>query len=228
MLSIGDAAVRVAQDQMNSSFAKASAGDHRYGLPTGLKKKDGTPATDWCGAFVYWCYQRASAIKGEQNPLGPTNDVVLSPQGDRLGGRESPQSHNAAIHGPGTIPMGISASIRDAGPIHRCRPWNQSAGRGYLPGPTRHRLATCLSGQGPRWRRCFPDPRRQSDGARGWKRSVHEDGHARHERPNWQWIVQVCFRSLEPTQDLGRIPQLPIALAIPEARRRTKGDRALY
>jgi len=80
MLSLGDAAVRVAQDQMNSSFAKASAGDNRYNLPKDLKKADGKPATDWCGAFVYWCYQQASAIKGKQNPLGPINDVMLSPQ----------------------------------------------------------------------------------------------------------------------------------------------------
>jgi hypothetical protein len=73
-MSLRDAAVRIAQDQVNSSFTKDGKGDARYDLPTGL------PSTDWCGAFLYWCYQRASAIKGVGNPLGPINDVVLSPQ----------------------------------------------------------------------------------------------------------------------------------------------------
>jgi hypothetical protein len=79
-LSLRDAVVRVAQDQMNSAFANNAAGDHRYKLPAGLKKKDGTPATDWCGAFAHWCYQTACDIRGDQNPFGPNNDVLLSPE----------------------------------------------------------------------------------------------------------------------------------------------------
>lgn len=79
-MSLREAAVRVAQDQVNCAFAINSSGDGRYGLPAGMKNQKGEEVTDWCGAFVYWCYQRAAAIKATPNPLGPINDVVLSPQ----------------------------------------------------------------------------------------------------------------------------------------------------
>jgi hypothetical protein len=79
-MSLGEAVLRVAQDQMNSAYSNNTAGDNRYKLPTGMKKKDGTAANDWCGAFAYWCYQKACDIRGEPNPFGPNNDVLLSPQ----------------------------------------------------------------------------------------------------------------------------------------------------
>src|SRR5579863_1381990 len=79
-MSLRNAVVRVAQDQANCCFANDTSGDGRYGLPAGLFDLKGNAVTDWCGAFVYWCYRRASAIKGMTNPLGPINDVVLSPQ----------------------------------------------------------------------------------------------------------------------------------------------------
>jgi hypothetical protein len=72
--SLRDAAVRVAQDQINSAMTKQSTGDARYDLP-------GWAASgDWCGAFVYWCYRKAAEIKGVANPFGGDNDVMLSPQ----------------------------------------------------------------------------------------------------------------------------------------------------
>ena len=73
-MSLRQAAVRVAEDQLYSAVAGNTHGDGRYDLPTNID------STDWCGAFVYWCYKRACAIKGARNPLGPVNDVVLSPQ----------------------------------------------------------------------------------------------------------------------------------------------------
>jgi len=79
-MTLRRAAIRVAQDQINSRFLRDDTGDGRYGLPSGMKTQDGKDAVDWCGAFVYWCYRMAANIKGQANPFGPINDVVLSPQ----------------------------------------------------------------------------------------------------------------------------------------------------
>lgn len=74
-MSLRDAAVRVAQDQIHSSFTKQGIGDGRYALPSWVPEPK-----DWCGAFVYWCYRKAAEIKGAPNPFGGDNDVMLSPQ----------------------------------------------------------------------------------------------------------------------------------------------------
>lgn len=79
-MTLRQAAVRVAQDQINSRFLREGTGDGRYGLPSGMKTAAGKDAVDWCGAFVYWCYGMAANIKGQANPFGPSNDVLLSPQ----------------------------------------------------------------------------------------------------------------------------------------------------
>lgn len=78
-MTLRQAAVRIAQDQINSKFLREGPGDGRYGLPK-LKDEKGNDVVDWCGAFVYWCYRMAANIKGQPNPFGPINDVILSPQ----------------------------------------------------------------------------------------------------------------------------------------------------
>jgi hypothetical protein len=70
-IGLREAAIRVAEDQMNSKIGRtAHGGKGRY-----------TNAEyDWCGAFAHWCYDKAAAIKGETNPFGTNRDVLLSPQ----------------------------------------------------------------------------------------------------------------------------------------------------
>jgi hypothetical protein len=60
-LSMRDAVVRVAQDQMNSAIGQsASGGGGRYD----------DAGINWCGSFVYWCYDQAARAKGVDNPFG--------------------------------------------------------------------------------------------------------------------------------------------------------------
>jgi len=70
-LTLREAAIRVAEDQMNSKIGRtAHGGKGRY-----------TSAEyDWCGAFAHWCYEKAADIKGETSPFGSNRDVLLSPQ----------------------------------------------------------------------------------------------------------------------------------------------------
>ena len=72
-VSLREAAIRVAEDHMNSKIGRtAHGGKGRY---TDAKY-------DWCGAFAHWCYDEAAAIKGVMfvNPFGANRDVLLSPQ----------------------------------------------------------------------------------------------------------------------------------------------------
>ncbi len=71
-LSLREAVLRVAEDQMHSVIGRtANAGFGRYGID---KKYD------WCGAFAWWCWEQACALKGEKNPFGTNVDHLLSPQ----------------------------------------------------------------------------------------------------------------------------------------------------
>ena len=68
-MSLRDAVIRVAEDQMHSTVAQTS-GAGIY-MDTGM---------DWCGGFAYWCWDQACAIRGEENPFGGSNTVLWSPQ----------------------------------------------------------------------------------------------------------------------------------------------------
>jgi hypothetical protein len=72
LLGLRAGALRIAEDQLYSAMANNVHGDGRYELPSAY--------TNWCGAYVYWCYKTACAIKGATNPFGGNNDVILSPQ----------------------------------------------------------------------------------------------------------------------------------------------------
>jgi hypothetical protein len=69
-MSLREAVLRVAEDQMHSAIAQ-SDGFGVYNMDAGL---------DWCGGFAYWCWDQASAIKGVNNPFGGDNKVLWSPQ----------------------------------------------------------------------------------------------------------------------------------------------------
>ncbi|MGU7775904.1 hypothetical protein ACV229_37850 [Burkholderia sp. MR1-5-21] len=69
-LSLRDAVIRVAEDQMCSAIARTN-GFGVYNMAESL---------DWCGGFAYWCWDQACAIRGEDNPFGSSNTVLWSPQ----------------------------------------------------------------------------------------------------------------------------------------------------
>ncbi len=70
-LSLRDAVIRIAEDQMNSAIASQSNGFGVYNIAANY---------DWCGAFAYWCWEQACSIKSVSNPFGPKNSVLWSPQ----------------------------------------------------------------------------------------------------------------------------------------------------
>lgn len=70
-LSLREAVIRVAEDQMNSAICRETRGFGIYNMDKSL---------DWCGGFAYWCWDQAAAIKGVDNPFGPKNTVLWSPQ----------------------------------------------------------------------------------------------------------------------------------------------------
>ncbi len=69
-LSLREAVLRVAEDQMNSLIGRRGGGFGRY-LSGDL---------NWCGAFAHFCWQVAATGKGVANPFGGNKDVLLSPQ----------------------------------------------------------------------------------------------------------------------------------------------------
>jgi hypothetical protein len=71
------AALRVAEDQLDSSIGRTSgkgAGMYMKGT-----NEDGT-LYDWCGGFAQWCYQTAAQLIGETNPFGDTAWALASPE----------------------------------------------------------------------------------------------------------------------------------------------------
>jgi hypothetical protein len=73
-LSLRDAVIRVAEDQMNSKICKTTDGFGSY-----YAAEEGGFPVNWCGAFAYWCWQQACAIKGETCPFTSAQNL-LSPQ----------------------------------------------------------------------------------------------------------------------------------------------------
>jgi hypothetical protein len=73
-LSLREAVTRVAEDQMNS---KICTGD---GFGTYMPHDIDGHAADWCGAFAFFCWQQAAAIKHVPNPFGDDSRVLWSPQ----------------------------------------------------------------------------------------------------------------------------------------------------
>jgi hypothetical protein len=69
-LSLRDAVMRVAEDQMNSAISRTS----------GFGVYDMDAKMDWCGGFAYWCWNQACAILGTENPFGGESSVLWSPQ----------------------------------------------------------------------------------------------------------------------------------------------------
>ena len=70
------AALRVAEDQLNSKMGRQGEGAGKYGLGKG---EDGN-FYDWCGGFAQWCYQTAAKVIGATNPFGNSAWALASPQ----------------------------------------------------------------------------------------------------------------------------------------------------
>jgi len=70
-MSLREAVIRVAEDQLHSAISCRSTGFGVYNIDKSY---------DWCGAFAYWCWAQAAFIQGIQNPLGPKGSVLWSPQ----------------------------------------------------------------------------------------------------------------------------------------------------
>ncbi len=69
-LSLRQAVLRVAEDQMNSQYGRQAGSFNIY---VGHDY-------NWCGAFAHFCWSVAAAAKGMTSPFGGNNDVLLSPQ----------------------------------------------------------------------------------------------------------------------------------------------------
>ncbi len=71
-LSLRQAVIRIAYDQITSRVKTNKQGIELYKLPE--------PNKLWCGAFAHWCWQQAALVKKTGNPFGTNNDSLLSPQ----------------------------------------------------------------------------------------------------------------------------------------------------
>lgn len=69
-LSLRQAVLRIAEDQLHSKVKTNQQGRDLYHLPK--------PEKLWCGAFAYWCWQQAARLKNMDNPIS-SQDVLLSP-----------------------------------------------------------------------------------------------------------------------------------------------------
>ena len=69
-LTLREAVLRVAEDQMYSKIGRSAGGFGRYA----------DKAYDWCGAFAWYCWSVACAVKGVPNPFGDKNGSLLSVQ----------------------------------------------------------------------------------------------------------------------------------------------------
>jgi hypothetical protein len=72
-LSLREAVLRIAEDQLHSALCTESNG---FGVYSGA----GQESYDWCGLFAYWCWRQAAAIKGVANPFGESSEVLASVQ----------------------------------------------------------------------------------------------------------------------------------------------------
>ncbi len=94
-MPLRDAVIRIAEDQMYSAIAKQGDGFGVYDID---KKYN------WCGAFAYWCWARAAAVKKVANPFGPNNNVLFSPQ-KAIHWAMKPESSGQLLRYSGESPM---------------------------------------------------------------------------------------------------------------------------
>jgi hypothetical protein len=70
-MSLREAVIRVAEDQLHSAVSCRSRGFGVYNIDVSY---------DWCGAFAHWCWAQAAFIQGIANPAGDRGSVFWSPQ----------------------------------------------------------------------------------------------------------------------------------------------------
>jgi len=70
-LSLREAVLRIAEDQMHSAICSRKDGFGDY---------HANASYDWCGAFAHWCWAQAGNVKKKSNPFGDDSNVLLSPQ----------------------------------------------------------------------------------------------------------------------------------------------------
>ncbi len=94
-MSLRDAVIRVAEDQLRSAVSCRSNGFGIYNIDKSY---------DWCGAFAYWCWAQAAFIKGIVNPVGDRSSVLWSPQ-RAIDWAMDPSSAGQALRYRGPSPM---------------------------------------------------------------------------------------------------------------------------
>lgn len=94
-MSLREAVVRVAEDQLQSAISCRSTGFGVYNIDAQY---------DWCGAFAYWCWAQASFIHGDSNPIGSKNTVLWSPQ-RAIDWAMEPASQGQLVRYKGPSPM---------------------------------------------------------------------------------------------------------------------------
>jgi uncharacterized cupin superfamily protein len=106
-MSLREAVIRVANDQMQSAISCRSTGFGVYNIDTQY---------DWCGAFAYWCWAQAAFIHGDSNPIGSKSTVLWSPQ-RAIDWAMEPTSSGQLLRYKGPSPMSGKGSqeFRDLG-----------------------------------------------------------------------------------------------------------------
>ncbi len=94
-MSLREAVIRVAEDQLSSSISCQSTGFGIYNIDKSY---------DWCGAFAYWCWAQAAFILGVGNPIGPKGSVLWSPQ-RAIDWAMEPTSAGQSLRYKGASPM---------------------------------------------------------------------------------------------------------------------------
>jgi len=100
-LSLRDAVIRIAEDQLHSAVSTKSTGFGVYNIDDKY---------DWCGAFAYWCWAQACAIKGVPNPFGSNNTVLWSPQRAISYAMQNPTQVDLLRY-EGYDPMGVAKDL---------------------------------------------------------------------------------------------------------------------
>jgi hypothetical protein len=128
LLPLRDAVLRVAEDQLHSSVCTRSNGFGVYNIDKSY---------DWCGAFAYWCWNQAAAIKNLDNPFGPKSSVLWSPQ--TKGSNRIARSVGTAVNSsaatsywcaPAMLAAGSMSAWSTRSTARHCIQWTATRGTG--------------------------------------------------------------------------------------------------
>ena len=106
-ISLREAVLRIAEDQLYSNIKTNQQGCATYHL---------APGSQWCGAFAYWCWQQAAFIKKVANPFDSQNDLLSPQKIISWGMRENTAGQLLQYSGPNPMTMkGEKQELREIG-----------------------------------------------------------------------------------------------------------------